>query len=55
MRRANSQYVCMVCLREIVLKKTRSDSLGKRSVFDVSFNFLKFVRGGTSGGPKHAY
>ena len=34
-----SMYVCLlsvyVCLREIELQKTRSDSLGKRSVFDV--------------------
>ena len=45
-----SMYVCLlsvyVCLREIVLQKTRSDSLGKRSVFDVYFNLFEICEGG---------
>ena len=64
MRRANSQYVCMyvcmyVCLLsvyvwlgKIVLQRTRSDSLWKRSVFDVLNYFFEIWEGGASGGPR---
>ena len=47
-----SMYVCMY----VSLKPTKSACFGgcqipreKRSVFDHQFNFLRFVRGGTSG------
>ena len=65
-RRTLSMYVCMseapehVCLY-VSLKPTKSACFGgcqipyeKRSVFDHQFNFLRFVRGGTSGGPRQS-
>ena len=49
-------YVCMYVCMYVSLKPTKSACFGgcqipheKRSVFDHQFNFLRFVRGGTSG------
>ena len=49
-------YVCLlsvyVCLGKVVLQRTRSNFLRKRSVFDVLIQFFKICES-TSGGPRH--